>query len=138
MQDYANQISQIFVGYQLTIIDLPRFVEARRGRLEVDLLAASTLLNDQPTAPFTITSTARSWYQTPLIRDELPEGFIHDVRVRLDFDFDTTHEGEGITMRVKLECETTVEADDGTWTGKSLNRELWEKSGIRPRLVSDD
>jgi hypothetical protein len=52
MQDYANQIAQMFVGYQLTIIDLPRFVEARRGRLEVDLLTDSTILDDQPASPF--------------------------------------------------------------------------------------
>jgi hypothetical protein len=134
----AVQIGQMFVGYQLTIIDLPRFVEARRGRLEVDLLTDSSLLDGQPVSPFTISHAVRSWYSEALIRDELVEGFIHVARVRLDFDFDTTRRGDDVAMKVTLQCLTTVEADDGTWRGKSLKSELWERTGDSPWRVSDD
>lgn len=137
MQDYANQIAQMFVGYQMTIIDLPRFVEARRGRLNVDLLTHSTLLNDQPSPPFTITSAVRSWYEEALIRDELADGFIHAARVTLEFDFDPTRRGDEVAMMVNLECVATVEADDGTWIGKSVKSELWEQTRDGTWLVSD-
>jgi len=80
----------------------------------------------------------RSWYREALTRDELAEGFIHLARVRLDFDFDTTRRGNNVAMKVKLECLTTVETDDGTWTGKSIKSELWELTGDLPWLVSDD
>jgi hypothetical protein len=86
--------------------------------------------------PFAITDAVRSWYREALIRDEIPDGFI-SVRERLDFEFDKSPRVSDVATRAKLECETTVQALDGTWTGKSIKSELWEKTGDLPWLVSD-
>ena len=60
MQDYANQIAQMFVGYQITLVDIPRLVMIGRGRIEVDLFSGVTTIDNETASPFSISEPCLS------------------------------------------------------------------------------
>ena len=76
MQDYANPIAQMFVGYQITLVDIPRLVTIGRGQIEVDLFSGVTTIDNKSTSPFSISEAVTSWYKDAVLRDVLDEAFI--------------------------------------------------------------
>jgi hypothetical protein len=76
MQDYANQISQMFVGYQIDIADLPRLVSIGRGRIEIDLLDGSTMIDGTASEPFGIADAIHGWLDEATFRDQLDAGYV--------------------------------------------------------------
>lgn len=137
MQDYANQLAQIFVGYQITIVDLPRLVEIGRGRIEVDLLADSSTIDRKPCEPFAITAAVRRWLNDACERDSLPDAYIRSVLITCDFDIADTPTANGAERRLRLDCFVDVDPETGIWSGSSKKAELWVKAGSTPWRVSD-
>jgi hypothetical protein len=71
MQHYSNQIAQMFIGYQLTLVDLPRLIDIGRGCIRVELPSAMTQLNGSLDENFTITATVQSGLDEAIVRDGL-------------------------------------------------------------------
>ena len=128
MQDYANQIAQMFVGYQITLVDIPRLVTIGRGQIEVDLFSGVTTIDNKSTSPFSISEAVTSWYKDAVLRDVLDEAFIRNVRIVCDFDINESVIDTESECKVTLKCQVTVEAANGTWIGASDTSERWRKS----------
>jgi hypothetical protein len=129
MQDYANQIAQMFVGYQITLVDIPRLVMIGRGRIEVDLFSGVTTIDNETASPFSISEAVNSWYKDAVLRDVLDESFIRSVRIVCDFDTNESVIDTGSERKVTLKCKVTVEAENGISIGVSDKSERWRKSG---------
>ncbi len=126
MQDYANQIAQMFVGYQIDFLDLPRLTAVGTGHLQVELLEDTSYLNGEAVAPFQITEAVRSWYLDALARDRLSADFVRAIGIDCAFDI-AKSETEGRSMRlVRLDCTVELVAENGIWTGRSLKDEKGE------------
>ena len=137
MQDYANQIAQIFVGWQITIIDLPRLAEIGSGQIKIDLSSDTTELDGQPCDSFTISDAVRGWLDDAVERDGLASGCIEDVRIVCDFDVSDSEEDWGTRRSLRLLSSVVVDASGQSWTGISRKSEIWEKVGDAPWLVQD-
>jgi len=137
MQDYANQIAQMFVGWQITIADLPRLVEIGRGRIEVDLFADSSAIDQKPCEPFAISAAVREWLNEAIERDSLADGYVRAVLITCDFDLTEGSTADGAVRHVRLDCVVDVEAETGVWSGSSKKAELWSRVGSAPWLVTD-
>lgn len=137
MQDYANQIAQMFVGWQIGIADLPRLTAIGRGQLEVGLLDESTYLNGAVAAPFQITDAVKSWYFDALTRDDVAQDFVRQIRIRCDFDI-AQSEGDGPSRRhVQLDCTVELDAENGNWIGRKVKNEKGERWGDGPWMLWD-
>jgi hypothetical protein len=137
MQDYANQIAQMFVGWQITIIDLPRLAELGSGHIEINLLSGTTRLNGVPSDPFTIADVVRQWLEDAIERDSLPAGYVQGVSIGCDFDVGESSEDWGTRRTLVLLSSVVVDTENGSWTGESRKSETWEKVGEAPWLVYD-
>jgi hypothetical protein len=132
MQDYANQIAQMFVGYQIDLVDKFRLASIGQGRIVVDLLDGSTTINDAPSPPLSISGAVRDWYSEALVRDGLEEAFVSHIGILCDFAV-TDSSPEAKTERtVKLDCQVTLDAQDGVWTGIGTRSERWRQSHEGP------
>lgn len=137
MQDYANQIAQMFVGWQITISDMPRLVAKGRGRIEVDLLGQTTKLDGEPTSPFSVSDAVRHWYESAIVRDDLGETFVQQIYVICDFDIAESRQGTDTERHVTLDCNVAIEAENGSWNGSSRKSEVWRRTGDLPWMVRD-
>ena len=137
MQDYVNQIAQMFVGWQISIADLPRLVELGRGRIEVDLFADSSTIDQKPCERFAISDAVREWLNEAIERDALADGYVRAVLITCDFDMTEGTTPEGAERNVRLDCVVDVDAETGVWSGSSKKAELWSKVGSAPWLVTD-
>jgi hypothetical protein len=137
MQDYANQIAQMFIGYQITLVDLPRLLAVRHGQIKVDLFGGQTTLGGETVPPFSISDAVRSWYGDALQRDELDVSFIRQISITCDFDIVESKQGADSERLVIFDCQVDLEAESGRWSGKSHKSEQWRKSGDQPWEVRD-
>jgi len=135
MQDYANQISQMFVGWQIEIADLPRLVSIGRGRIEIDLLDGSTTIDGTPSEPFDIAPTIRGWLDEAKVRDQLDAGYVLRVNIACDFDVVDSQNGADSRRELLLDCTVVVDAQSGSWTGNSRKAEIWRRSGSGSWIV---
>jgi hypothetical protein len=137
MQDYANQIAQMFVGWQIGIADLPRLTSIRTGQLDVGLFDESTNLNGTAAAPFQITEAVKSWYFDALTRDQVPDDFVQQISIRCDFEI-TQSEDDGHSQRqVRLDCTVELDAQNGHWIGRKSKNEKGERWGDGPWMLWD-
>jgi hypothetical protein len=132
MQDYANQIAQMFVGYQIELEDLPRLLALRQGRIEIDLLGDLTTVDDEAQVPFAISDAVTAWYQEAIRRDALDESFVREIRIVCDFDVSESRGGSTAERRIKLNCRVIVVAETGTWVGVNDKSEIWRISEDGP------
>lgn len=137
MQDYANQIAQMFVGWQISIGDLPRLTDVGSGRLEIGLLEERTHLNGALAPPFQITRAVRSWYFDALVRDQLPENFVRQIDINCDFQITQSGDDRHSQRHVRLDCTVNLEAENGTWTGRKSKNEKGERWGEGPWMLWD-
>ena len=119
MRDYANQMAQMFVGYQITLDDLPRFIEAGRGQIDVELLSGTTTLDGTPCPPLAISAAVRAWLDTAITRDQLASDHIHRISIHCDFDASAPATAEQPEHLLARACTVELSTADGTWTGSS-------------------
>ncbi len=137
MQDYANQIAQMFVGWQITIIDLPRLTDVGIGQISLDLLSGDTQLDGRPCEPFNIGNVVRAWLDDAIERDSLTSGYVEGVQITCDFEVNDSVEDWGTRRTLALLSSVVVEANQQSWTGTSRKSEVWEKLGEAPWLIHD-
>ena len=137
MQDYANQIAQMFIGYQITLVDMPLLVAKGQGRVEVDLLGQTTSLDGEPISRLSISDAVRAWYEDAIVRDDLGDAFVRQIQITCDFDIAESRKGLDIERHVAFNCKVAIEAENGPWQGTSRKSELWLRSGDGPWIVRD-
>ncbi len=137
MQDYANQIAQMFIGWQITVVDMPRLVAKGQGRLEVDLFGRTTRLDGEPTSPLSVSEAVHGWYENAIVRDGLGETFVRQIHITCAFDIAESEHNLDSERHVKFDCNVTIEAENGSWTGTSRKSEVWRRSGDQPWIVRD-
>jgi hypothetical protein len=137
MQDYANQIAQMFVGYQIDFVDLPRLTAVGKGRLEVDLNQDATHLNGEAVAPFQITEAVRGWYVDALARDHLSRDFVKSIEIDCAFEITQSESDGRIRRHVQLDCSVKLEAENGTWTGRKRRNEEGKRQGGGPWMLQE-
>ncbi len=138
MKDYANQIDQMFVGWQINIADLPRLADIGSGRIEIGLLEDTTHLNGNVVPPFQITQAVRDWYFDAVRRDCLSDNFIRQIDIRSVFETTQIDEHTHLQRHVRLDSTVELKDGNGDWTGHHTKNEvgdLWGEGG--PWLVSD-
>jgi hypothetical protein len=129
LQDYANQIAQMFVGYQIGLVDMPLLVQAGKGRIQVDLFEGRSTLNGAPLPAFSISEAVRHWYSNAVARDQLSETFVRSITIDCDFEASESQSDRASLRIVALNCTVTVNAEDGSWVGTSSKQEesrRWE------------
>jgi hypothetical protein len=137
MQDYANQIAQMFIGWQITLVDMPLLVARGQGQIQVDLLGPMTKLDGEPISPLAISNAVRTWYEDAIVRDDLGETFVRQIKIVCDFDIAESRQGLDTERHVAFDCKVAIEAENGSWNGTSRKAELWRRSGDQPWIVRD-
>ena len=137
MRDCANQIAQMFVGWQITIIDLPRLLEIGSGKIVINLLTGVSSIDGALCEPFTIADVVHGWLDDARDRDSLPAEFIHRVFISCDFDVSEGPTPQGAERHVRIYSPVVGDAENGEWSGSSRKSELWEKVGTAPWEVMD-
>jgi hypothetical protein len=137
MQDYANQIAQMFVGWQIGIIDLPRLATIGRGCIRIDLLSGASSVDGRPCEPFSITDAVRRWLDDAIIRDELNPAQVQQVSISCMFDVAESQSVDTVERTVNLDCTVELTAESGSWSGSSRKSERWHKSDTGPWLIVD-
>ena len=138
MQDYANQIAQMFVGYQIEPVDMSRLTSIGRGRIVVDLLDGSTTINDAPSPPLSISGVVHDWYSEALVRDDLEKAFVSHIGILCDFAVTDSSPEAKTEGTVRLNCQVTLDAQDGVWAGISTRSERWRETGEGPFVEMGD
>ena len=127
----------MFVGWQITLSDLPRLVAKGRGRVEVDLLGQTTRLDGEPTSPLSVSDAVRAWYEDAIVRDDLAETFVRQILIVCDFDISESRHGLDTERHVTFDCNVAIEAENGSWRGASRKAEVWRRTGELPWMVRD-
>jgi len=117
MQDYANQLAQMLVGWQITVVDIPRLTPHGAGEFAFELLEESSTLDGQPTEPFSIEGALRHWLTDAIRRDQIGEDFIQ--RITVEGRFLLPSREHSASPRDVLVGTVTVFAENGTWIGSS-------------------
>ncbi len=138
MQDYANQIAQMFVGYQIDLVDMSTLASIGQGRIVVDLLSGSTTINDAPSPPLSISGAAHDWYSDALVRDGLGEACVSHIGILCDFAVMDSSQEAKAQRTVRLDCQVTLETQDGVWTGIGMRSECWRESDEGPFAETGD
>jgi hypothetical protein len=132
LQDYANQVCQMAVGWRLTIVDLPLLLERGKGTVTFDLLTCTAALDGAPMS-LTIMSEVRAWLDEAKLRDGLPDNLITQFTMRMHFDLTEETAGRLEQRSVELECHSEMFAADAQYRGSARKRELWSRT--KPETV---
>jgi hypothetical protein len=127
LQDYANQVCQMTVGWRLTIADLQILVERRAGRLALDLIRRTSTL-DGEAADLTIMGEVGVWLDDARMRDGLPDDLIRSFVVSLDYRVSEEPDGLAVVRSLDLTCESVLVTSDAEFVGRSEKHEIWTRT----------
>jgi hypothetical protein len=135
VQDYANQVCQIFVGWRLLVSpgDLARLVDAGKGRLELDLKTGAARIDGSP-VEFAFGEELRDWLRHRADEDGL--GWTEIRRADLVVDFACARRPgrkPGVVVReLAFDCGSTVETSAGNASTTRSSREVAVREGDGP------
>jgi hypothetical protein len=132
LQDYANQVCQMAVGWRLSIVDLPLLLERGKGTVTFDLVTCTAALDDAPVS-LTIIGEVSAWLDEAKLRDGLPDDLITQFTMRMHFDITEETAGRLEHRSVELECNSALFTADAQYRGSSRKRELWSRT--KPETV---
>lgn len=127
LQDYANQVCQMAVGWRLAISDLALLAERGEGLVAFDLLARTTDIGGLP-VPLTIMDEVMAWVGEAEGRDNLPAGLIQSFTMELAFRVAEEQNGRAEIRHVDLDCTSLLVTADAECAGRSSKREVWTRT----------
>lgn len=138
VQDYANQIPQIFVGWRLLVSpgDLPLLLARGQGQLRLNLLTGTAQI-DGSYVSFAFADELQEWLKERAELDGL--GWTAIERADLTVDF-ACEERPGRKMGVLVrqldfKCTMTLDAAGGHALSTRVSQEVGVKEGDGPWVV---
>jgi hypothetical protein len=130
LRDYANQLSQIAVGWQLEVGDRPLLGTTGRAVVEIDLLAGAATVNGAPANP-AIQDVLAAWLAEARVRDGVPDGSVERLTVRIDVEVTESWRERTAVRQVRRDARAELVTADRAYVGETRKREVWTRTGDR-------
>lgn len=132
VQDYANKVCQIFVGWRLAVHDrdIPRLIEVGDGHLRIDLLTGATLVDGRPELPpLGIAEELAAWLRDRCDRDRVDIGEVREavLTVRFVAQERTTRRGTFV-RHLQFDCHSRIDTGDRPYESALTTDEAWSRS----------
>ncbi len=127
LQDYANKVCEMFVGWRLAVSgdDIPRLIDAGSGELEVNLLEVSVVLDGAIVPAFGIVHEVAAWLRDRCQADRVSFEEIREARVHIAFSA-TEEARKGQRVRdLHFQCKSRLVTDERAYEGAADKHETW-------------
>lgn len=114
------------VGWRLNVADLTLLVARGTGRVEMDLVTATAML-DGDDVSLVICDEVCAWVARAKERDSVLADAIGEFAVRIDFAITTRTHGRSTEQTHDLQASSRLISANDTFIGRSHKRELWTR-----------
>ena len=122
LQDHANTLCQMFVGWRMVANDIPTLVRLGHGPLAIDVLAGTAECGGQPVKQLYIAEELRAWFEVQLVQHGIPRDTVTSATLNVDFDASRVPRRRHDRYELNFDCRSAIENNERTYVASLSDR----------------